>query len=831
MLLDSLFPEMHFKLQGDKYLSKYHLDGQKGSKGNVQSALSQTHPAARVCDFGTGESVSLIDLYMGLRNVDFITALREMCNVASVELPEMSERQREAYTDYNERQKQLEAAAAKFKKTLWYEDYTDGVRMYFRNVRGWGDELKETEIGVATYADAEQFLPKEMLPSRKSWGERSSVVRIAVPIRLGNRITGFKFRVIRKEFDGENKWLNTPKAETGSILFNINLKAEDVVIVESELDALHARALGISNVVASIGGAASVAQLKDAMRRGVKTFTLFYDNEESGRGDSFAQTTIARLAEAGIRGNIFVGEFPNGCKDLDDYLKDHKAPEEFNALRRAAKEAYIYEFCKLYNKRIAEFQAEPHAVERVRWGLIDDIAELVAKPYAPSYALDRIFEQLKKQGDNSALAITFAEYSARAQATAEQRQREKVSVDLRQELAKAQRALADGNNEEAARVMREAADKARAASGAGAFKDALQPNTMRQTIDALRQTPVGLRTGLYLDRLDRSEDGVHEDRVRDDNSEIILPAAALTIIGAPTSHGKTTFLQNLALHAAQDGNDGDVLFVTYEEPAEDVVSEFLTLFMNEELSRNTLRSIKSFYKTNSPQMFKGSCAHDKEACAAKVQEAAREFDKILASGKLRVMQRDTLVDDLIGLVLYLREHVTLKAVFVDYVQRLTKAGFSGTRKDELKTICNELMRLSTTTKLPVILGAQVNRECPSPVEMSNQELADASDIEHSANTILLLWNSSYLPHHKKSAAYGQGGKPAGKDGKAKELENRGLVLGQRGQLYVTLSKCRGGERGLDGIFFFNGNTRKIKSYPKNDVADDFSDIGDDDSPF
>ena len=95
-----------------------------------------------------------------------------------------------------------------------------------------------------------------------------------------------------------------------------------------------------------------------------------------------------------------------------------------------------------------------------------------------------------------------------------------------------------------------------------------------------------------------------------------------------------------------------------------------------------------------------------------------------------------------------------------------------------------------------------------------QNIAEASDIEQSANVVMLIWNSVVKPLPESTAYY------KGKDSKmltddAKRLESIGFNIGQHGKIYAILSKNRGGERNIDTVLDFNGNTGVISS-PRNE---------------
>ena len=283
-----------------------------------------------------------------------------------------------------------------------------------------------------------------------------------------------------------------------------------------------------------------------------------------------------------------------------------------------------------------------------------------------------------------------------------------------------------------------------------------------------------------------------------------LPTGALTYICAPTSHGKTRMLENLALYLATDGEPGDVLYFTFEEDTTAVDLELLNIYADMRLSGNNLRTLSSYYRNGEDRYFKGERAPE----AFKHKEA--EFLSLLTSGKLRVYYKDFDSSALIEAIRYIAKNIRVKAVFIDYIQLLHKAGTRLQRKDELKEICKDFMDLAVETSLPIVMAAQLNREAYSPVDMAVQNIAEASDIEHSANIVLLLWNSAVKPIPGKGGYYIRNKGEAALSDEAKRLESRGFHIGEEGKLYAILAKNRSGARNIDAILDFDGNTGRIK---------------------
>ncbi len=110
----------------------------------------------------------------------------------------------------------------------------------------------------------------------------------------------------------------------------------------------------------------------------------------------------------------------------------------------------------------------------------------------------------------------------------------------------------------------------------------------------------------------------------------------------------------------------------------------------------------------------------------------------------------------------------------------------------------DLKDLAVETGLPIILGAQFNREVVNPLRIHATKIGEAGDIERIANVIVGLWNTNF----KSNAT----------DSEIKEIGNIGAY--EPNSMYAVLLKNRGGRAGLEEIFEFNGNTGKIKNKTK-----------------
>ena len=110
------------------------------------------------------------------------------------------------------------------------------------------------------------------------------------------------------------------------------VKDLDMTIVEGELDALHAQALGLDNVVAAAGGSFSDKVIEEAKKKGVVRVTLLFDTEESEEKQESTykkvETAIAKIRGCGLTAFYAILPSEEGKKmDVDEYLKTHSVDE------------------------------------------------------------------------------------------------------------------------------------------------------------------------------------------------------------------------------------------------------------------------------------------------------------------------------------------------------------------------------------------------------------------------------------------------------------------------------------------------------------------------
>ncbi|WP_258556107.1 DNA primase, partial [Fischerella thermalis] len=166
--------------------------------------------------------------------------------------------------------------------------------------------------------------------------------RLIIPIHdVMGRVIGFGGRTLGDE---QPKYLNSPETELfnkGKTLFALHQakagisQMDQAVVVEGYFDAIALHAAGIKNVVASLGTALSIDQVRILLRyTDSKQLILNFDADKAG--NIAAERAIGEIAELAYKGEVQLKilNLPDG-KDADEYLHTHTSADYQQLLANA----------------------------------------------------------------------------------------------------------------------------------------------------------------------------------------------------------------------------------------------------------------------------------------------------------------------------------------------------------------------------------------------------------------------------------------------------------------------------------------------------------------
>jgi len=771
-------PEHHFERWSGGWRSKTKLDGSPHSRADKTVITSQR--PGRILEQG-GPNLSLVDYVimrdrLGDTKEGMLEAVRRLAKAAGLSLPQSANFDSQAYRRSQERASLLEDAQEYFVYCLEHSPGAEAAMEYLTKGRGYSPELIQA-MGLG-FIPSQDKLRAYLVETKKHSPEQAdefikplvkgigSTHRLSIPYRSGGSLKGFKFRAIGGGI--EPKYLNSTGLPKGESFFNISpLQGhKDLVIMEGELDCLHATASGFENVVATGGDSISPAQIEDSKRRGARSFTLCFDNPPS---DKFSRA-LELLGASGLK--VYVAELPAqaGGKTDPDSLLLEQGPE---ALRRAIGAAIPHYEHRLQGiiDKYKEIEVERGLEAKDADRMQEDVIALSLSLTDPTDR-DRLVKLFTSLPAIKALGVTEESLSYTVDRIQSNKDRDAQALGLKRLLAKAEEHQAKGETQEAIDLIESKSRELRLKDKATEFSRLLVRADEAGLSERMSSRPPSLSSGYYIG-----------------GEELLLPSGAISIIAAPTSHGKTSFLINMSLHIAKAGKR--VYFFTLEESSDNILMYALNTFIGKKLSNNNRKSIASYYSEGTDQYVNSEMRGE--------FKAGREafFKGLISTGLLNIHYADYDSGALVEAIRYLYKYGGAGAIFIDYMQLLhsKNRGKAEPREEELKRICLELKDAAVETGLPIILGAQFNRKVINHLTIHPTNIGEGGDIERIAYLVIGLWNNAF--------------EITGTEGDKSDISKRGIDT--TGTIYTKILKSRGGQVGLSELLLWEGNTTKISN--------------------
>ncbi len=171
--------------------------------------------------------------------------------------------------------------------------------------------------------------------------------RLIFPIfDLKDRALGFGGRVLDSSLP---KYMNSPETyvySKGRHLYGLNhardsiKKAGYALVVEGYLDFIIPYQAGVRNIVATLGTALTIDQIK-LLKRFANTVIMVYDPDEAGETASLRNMDL--FISEGV--NVYIAELPKGL-DPDGYIRKF-GTEDFIKLTKASKNLFDYKISRL----------------------------------------------------------------------------------------------------------------------------------------------------------------------------------------------------------------------------------------------------------------------------------------------------------------------------------------------------------------------------------------------------------------------------------------------------------------------------------------------------
>jgi len=783
--IDRALPEFEFKRTAGGYISTtgLKLTGETGKAGKV---YIYENNISHLIDHSNSMSKSLWDyIQERYRLTSNKEVLYKLAELSGVKLPN-TDFDTEAYSKAKRQAQIWEDVNSYLMNSLETskDKQAEDLRKYLKKRAYSPEDVRAMELGyihsqakLRAHLKSKGYSPEE-IGSIQLTEAIGNTHTLTIPLRepVGD-IIGLTVRNVKyKDTDKVGKYLNSTGLTKTDKLFNLRAirGKKDLIIVEGLLDCLLASAKGIDNVVSLGGKGFNKAQLDTAIKHGAQKITLCYDNEEA---------TIPNILKAIelIKNNsdlkIYVAQLPESIKDPDELISKQGA----EAFKKVINEAIGYTEYELYNiiSQYAKLQDETGELSaKDKDEFLQEIvttASTIQEPIEKEMFTKTFLniEEIKELGISKASLDETIEKIKYKKDKFIQEAKLKALLDEAKELQD------KGDIEGALELLPDKLREIRAISKTTPFESLLIPVTESELRERLQEKPSSLSSGYNTD----------------EGEELLLPAGALSIFSAPTSHGKTTMLLNLALNTAEKYPEKEFHIFSYEEDRDSVILKALNIYTNERLSKNNLKTLKSYYSEPENEKYTYFNRSGDEA-KFKAFEPKREkfFSELIDSRRLNIHYVDYTSDTLLEAIEYLNNKTKVGAVYIDYMQLLRKGNKTkyNRRDEELKDICLGIKDTAVNTGLPIILGAQFNRQVVNHLGIHPTNIGEAGDIERIANTIIGFWNNNFKPL----------------DLKPKTIKDEFL---KDNTFYCKVLKMREGKVGSEFLLNFTGNTGKIEN--------------------
>lgn len=793
--IDIALPEHEFKRYPGGWKSKTYLDGSPHKNRADKTLISKNAPG-RILEQG-GDNLSLIDYIIKRDKVDVLQACKTLADIVGLPLPK-SEFNQENYLSQREQATILEDCNSYFIYCLENSPGAEEVRAYLY-YRGYSDEdIKAMELG---YIPDQDKLFKYLLSKGYSQGLIDEAVtiktdtrigfthKLTIPYRSGGSVKGFKFRTTG---DATPKYLNSTGLDRLGGFFNLSgVKGDkDVVIVEGELDSLSATARGVDNVVATGGSSISSDQVRDAIRRGAKSFTLCLDTEPGKEEETSKRITSAIEVILGEEVNkVYIVTLPDlggGKTDPDRLIKESGVEAFRDAIVGACSyyeyqlQTTIYKYGKIENERGLQAKDIDN--------LLEDIVE-TASHILDATNRDRFKKLFTSLDAIKQLGITEESLSITVDKLTSTREKEAKAKEFKKLLFEATQLQDKGETDKALELIDARVKDVKLRDKATEFSKLLLPTSEAKIKEEEANLPDSLNTGITIA-----------------GEELLLPGGALTVYAAPTNHGKTILLINTVLNVADRYPDKKFIFFTYEERDTAILQYFLNTYLDIKLNSSdkaNRRILREYFKTGSTQFISSK---NLEYFNEKKEEF---FKTYIETGRILVKYVDYNSQELTTAIEFInKETKDIGGVFIDYFQLLKLPKEKSSRQEELKQICMSLKDTAVKTGLPQILAAQFNREVTNLIRLHPTHIGEAGDIERIVNTLVGLWNMDKKPVLKGI-----------NDAEIEEINSKLRVRGVKGEgsknMYLEILKSRDLPTGSYDFLDFDGNTGKVKNRDNN----------------
>jgi len=740
--IDIALPEHEFRRYPGGWSSATYLNGTK-HKRTDKTIISKKAPGY-ILEQG-GDSLSLVDYVMRRDNLEFIPAVENLAQTVGLQLPK-GDLNEANYQRYKNEISILEECNSFFKYCLSKEPTDWSKLLGAKNKDILTEAQKKEATDIREYLYSRGYSDKEItamelgyIPDQetlfnylKTKGCNISLLneiayltkvigsthKLTLPFRSGGSIKGF---IVRTVVEAKPKYIVSTGLKRGEQFFNLTaLKGDkDLVVVEGYLDALICEAKEIDNVVGLGGAQITGDQVRDAKKRGAKSITLCLDTDEAGKKGTLQAIEV--ILREGVN-RVYIVNLPylipdwkGGKTDPDSFIKEHGV-DKFKEAIKTAQPYYEFLLQELLNK-YAEFEQAGRLDNKDIDRLLDEVIELSYKIPEPTDK-DRFKKLFTSLEAIKELGITEESLSITVDRLTSSKVKEAQAKELKKALSEATQLQDKGEIKKALEILD---IKLKDTKLKGAIDLLPPPMNFNSLLDEIATLPPAYKTGYSsLDKF------------------IGFTPGAITLIAGRPSHGKTTFMFNLLLEMSKLYKDESFYFFTYEEPVKNISVKLLNRLVATDLSQY-YREIKDLSKPTNYEFLK-SYIKARRTDIDFIEEGKKQLQELIDSQRIRLIDKNYSVEELYNLISYINKKERIGGVFIDYIQRMRTDRRTQDKRTEIAHISDQVLQIAKDTGLPLILGAQLNRNANSKPTLEN--LKEAGNLEEDANTVLSIYNES-----------------------------------------------------------------------------------------
>lgn len=645
-----------------------------------------------------GFSQSLWDYFKEAKGLSQRETLEQLASLAGVQL--QGDNSQDSRNEINKAE--IWKAVVDFFRKELKGDSGKEAREYLRS-RGYSEQEIE-RMGLGLYVSVSEL--KDYLLSSGYQGDAlewiiSSLKSIPNDYKIvipyydpAGLVKGIIVRAISNEVKPKYRY---NKGLTRETPFNLDRARgnQELIVVEGYLDALAIREKsGLGNVIALGDSSLSQTKLTWCLKYGAKSFILALDNDRAG--EEGTEKAIKLLLGEGLK--AYVLRLPEDTKDPDELIRK-KGPEAFKELSKNPDKAVKWEAERILRRPEIK-------TGKGRDEIIESAISFMERIQSPVERHD--FEE-SVAGE---LGLTPSLLESEFKSYKEKKTREALKRDYRKTFEKGLGLIEAGDLQ--------------------AFEAHLKESSTEFQIKAAARIPELYTASLLEEDIRRARPGLKTGYANLDDL-FSIPPEAITIIGARPSHGKTTFLMNLALNMVKAVPDRSFFFFSYEESRRQIGVKFL--------------NILSGYKFDSEQnikcledMIRGDGQDQNNVAWEKIERGRAELESLTESKRLWIIDEPYFVDELAEVLTLFKKQYDIGAVFIDYIQKIKIAGRYATRQMELQKVSETILETAKKLSIPIILGAQLGRDPQHSDKVRLDNLREAGDIEQDANLVLGLFN-------------------------------------------------------------------------------------------